>query len=318
MRGTADVLGAIKNGVSPAYNAKIAKTVATRVAARKDAEGEAEGEVAKELSEEAQAALTAAMRILAPFEGELTAEDMAAMAEALNLAAASAEDMEAEVAQSDDKADDSESEKEASADGDAEDEDEEDAAKSAEAPAGLAPTHKSHAGKGAPMPKDMAEIAKSVPESIRKNLAPIFKAHAELQAKHEKVAKALQVETDHRLTREFEAKAEAYTHLGISPQKLGGILKSLHATDGKLAGEVEGVFKQLNGQAKAGGIFDEVGSRMGSNPTSDAKARADARISEIKKSVGAAKTAEQIAAEFYLTDEGRALYREQQLEKARA
>lgn len=128
------------------------------------------------------------------------------------------------------------------------------------------------------------EIDKSeLPEPVR---AALEKAEAAQKAADERVAAAEEIaksEREHRVTREFIAKAETYKALPFEAEKFGPVLK---ACSEKLTkeefDEVERVLKAADEQVSQSDLFKSHG-RSGEAPDTSPIAEAQAKAEEIRK-----------------------------------
>lgn len=109
------------------------------------------------------------------------------------------------------------------------------------------------------------DMAKADPVMKAAINAAVAKAVSHVQAdadrriqKAERIAKT---ERDERLKRDFIAKARTdMGNLTESPEKIAGVLKSLHDHDPRVGAEVERILKAANAQIEAGGgVLDEIG-----------------------------------------------------------
>lgn len=168
---------------------------------------------------------------------------------------------------------------------------------------------------------DMAEkddIAKSAfasfPAEQRAALEPIFKAQREAIAKAE--AKAARLE-ETLLRKELIGKAEGYRHLGLDTADLAEQLYEMQTRHPEGMPKFEKLLKSLDAQAKAGGLFNEVGSKAtGSNEGSAAEMLDSKVASIVAKSDGRSKA--QVYRDFVKTPEGAELYKNYQAEQRRA
>lgn len=120
-------------------------------------------------------------------------------------------------------------------------------------------------------------------EDIMKSADPriveIVKSAERRAEEAEKIAKA---ERDHRLTQEFISKAEAYTHLPVTADKFGLVLKSVaDAVDADTFAQLVDVLNAANEGIKNGNLFAEVGkSATAVDSHLDEISKAAARVRE--------------------------------------
>jgi len=105
------------------------------------------------------------------------------------------------------------------------------------------------------------EVEKSLNSS---QIKALFKSQREAIAKAEKLEKALMVERDERLRKEFISKARTdFPYVpGKSSEEVGMMLKTLHGLDPAIAGDIEGIFKSVSATIEKAGLLDELGSGM--------------------------------------------------------
>jgi len=114
---------------------------------------------------------------------------------------------------------------------------------------------------------DEDEIEKSLealPANARKQITALWKSNREHVAKAEKLEKALKVERDERLRKEFVEKAKTdFPYVpGKSSEEVGLMLKSLHVLAPKIAEDIEGIFKSVSATIEKAGLLQELGSGM--------------------------------------------------------
>ena len=107
---------------------------------------------------------------------------------------------------------------------------------------------------------------KSLPRNVRKQMTSLFKSQKQAIAKAEKLEKALKVERDVRLRKEFISKAQKdFPYVpGKSPEEIGLMLKTLHGLAPKIATDLEGIFKSVSVTIEKTGLLKELGSGMSS------------------------------------------------------
>ena len=117
--------------------------------------------------------------------------------------------------------------------------------------------------------EEEAEKAAHGDEEVEKSLnssqiEALFKSQREAIAKAEKLEKALMVERDERLRKEFISKARTdFPYVpGKSSEEVGMMLKTLHGLDPAIAGDIEGIFKSVSATIEKAGLLDELGSGM--------------------------------------------------------
>jgi len=106
----------------------------------------------------------------------------------------------------------------------------------------------------------LEDLLKSVPEPVREMLA---KAQADADEARKvadearaEVAKAREVEE----TRQWVAKAAAWTNLSLDAAEVGPLLRRLHAADADLAKAVEGILSAADATAESAALFTELGT----------------------------------------------------------
>jgi chemotaxis protein histidine kinase CheA len=114
--------------------------------------------------------------------------------------------------------------------------------------------------------EDVEKSLKSLPENVRNQMTALFKSQKEAIAKADKLEKALKVERDERLRKDFIAKAQKdFPYVpGKSPEEVGLMLKSLHSVAPKIAEDVENIFKSVSATIEKTGLLTELGSGMSS------------------------------------------------------
>ena len=114
--------------------------------------------------------------------------------------------------------------------------------------------------------KDVEKSLKSLPKNVRKQMTSLFKSQRQAIAKAEKLEKALKVERDERLRKEFVQKAQKeFPYVpGKSPEEIGLMLKTLHVIAPKIAADIEGIFKSVSATIEKTGLLKELGSGMSS------------------------------------------------------
>ena len=104
----------------------------------------------------------------------------------------------------------------------------------------------------------------SLPKNVRSQMTALFKSQKEAIEKADKLEKALKVERDERLRKEFVEKAKTdFPYVpGKSAEEVGLMLKSLSALDPKIADDIEGIFKSVSATIEKAGLLQELGSGM--------------------------------------------------------
>ena len=105
---------------------------------------------------------------------------------------------------------------------------------------------------------------KSLPANVRNQMTTLRKSNREIVAKAAKLEKALKVERDERLRKEFVEKAQKeFPYVpGKSPEEIGLMLKTLHGVAPKIASDIEGIFKSVSATIEKTGLLKELGSGM--------------------------------------------------------
>ena len=119
---------------------------------------------------------------------------------------------------------------------------------------------------------------KSLPKNVRKQMTSLFKSQRQAIAKAAKLEKALKVERDERLRKEFVEKAQKeFPYIpGKSPEEVGLMLKTLHAVAPTVAKDVETIFKSVSATIEKTGLLKELGSGMsGGGDSSSAYGKLD-------------------------------------------
>ena len=114
--------------------------------------------------------------------------------------------------------------------------------------------------------EEVEKSLKSLPKNVRSQMTALFKSQKEAIAKSEKLEKALKVERDERLRKEFVEKAKTdFPYVpGKSPEEVGLMLKTLHVIAPKIAADIEGIFKSVSATIEKTGLLKELGSGMSS------------------------------------------------------
>ncbi len=112
--------------------------------------------------------------------------------------------------------------------------------------------------------EDVEKSLKALPKNVRKQMTALFKSQKQAIAKAEKLEKALKVERDERLRKDYIAKAQKdFPYVpGKSPEEVGLMLKSLHSVAPKIAEDVENIFKSVSATIEKTGLLAELGSGM--------------------------------------------------------
>jgi len=166
-----------------------------------------------------------------------------------------------------------------------------------------------------------ALVAKS--EKLLKNLSPaeakklesIFKAQNELIKKNAELSKVVKAQEEEKKEAELVAKADSFTHLGLKKEDLLEQLKLAKAAGEKAFALVCKNFESMNNQAKNGGLFKEIGSRLPANGSGSSEAKIEALVDSIVAKTGAEKSRAQIYDEVTQTPEGKKLLAEQMNEQ---
>jgi len=114
--------------------------------------------------------------------------------------------------------------------------------------------------------EDVEKSLKSLPKNVRRQMTALFKSQKQAIAKAAKLEKALKVERDERLRKDFVEKAHKdFPYVpGKSPEEVGLMLKSLHSVAPKIAEDIEGIFKSVSATIEKTGLLTELGSGMSS------------------------------------------------------
>ena len=114
--------------------------------------------------------------------------------------------------------------------------------------------------------EDVEKSLNALPKNVRNHITTLFKSQKEAIAKADKLEKALKVERDERLRKEFVEKAKTdFPYVpGKSSEEVGLMLKSLSALDPKIAEDIEGIFKSVSATIEKTGLLKELGSGMSS------------------------------------------------------
>jgi len=112
--------------------------------------------------------------------------------------------------------------------------------------------------------EEVEKSLKALPKNVRSQMTALFKSQKEAVAKSEKLEKALKVERDERLRKEFVEKAKTdFPYVpGKSSEEVGLMLKSLHVLAPKIAEDIEGIFKSVSATIEKAGLLTELGSGM--------------------------------------------------------
>lgn len=107
--------------------------------------------------------------------------------------------------------------------------------------------------------KEPATKTADMPPELRAQFEAVNKAQQEAVEKAERLEKALEVERDARLTKEFVEKAgKEFATIGPAGE-VGSVLKSLHGLGGDLAGKVEKLLKLAAERATQANLFGQRG-----------------------------------------------------------
>jgi len=145
--------------------------------------------------------------------------------------------------------------------------------------------------------KAVEKSLKTLPKNVRKQMTSLFKSQRQAIAKAAKLEKALKVERDERLRKEFVEKAKTdFPYVpGKSPEEVGLMLKTLHVIAPKIAADIEGIFKSVSATIEKTGLLKELGSGMssgGDNASAYGKLDGIARGAVQKSGVSYAKAFE--------------------------
>lgn len=170
--------------------------------------------------------------------------------------------------------------------------------------------------------KTTEDLIANVPDAVRPAVEAIFKSQQELVKKNEELSKEntlikkeLGVEQEMRKNREFIAKAEKYTNLGISKEEVAKVLRQAADVSVEQLTLVEKAFEAANGAASKSeeSLFGELGSNQAGSVRggNDAWEKIEKAASNyVEKSGETGLTTEQATAKFLETPEGQRLYGE--------
>lgn len=131
-----------------------------------------------------------------------------------------------------------------------------------------------------------------VPENVRPLVEQLWKQNEETAQRAAENERILKEERDTRVLKEYVHKAEGFKHLGVDPEKFGGILKSASE---KLSTEE---FAELNRVLKAADekmapLFKELGTGGDGEEDTSAYAQLEKKAEEIQKSSDGSLTKQQ-------------------------
>lgn len=266
------------------------------------------------MSAPAQGALKAVARILAPHKGEITADSVAEVLDAIGIPTGAAEEPQEE------------------------DENEEEAGPPAAPPANSAgqkldgkPEYVALSMDSEPdrnedaMPVQvdlsafpptqraaMEQVVKSLEASAKETATELEKVNKSLADENSTLKKRLDDQEGERVLKQHIATAEQFDRLGAKPEQMGRILKTLHEKDPELGKELEAVLKGANEQLAMadeldGGLLAEQGSSQGGSRGGSAQAQLDALIDGHVQKAEAGQTRAQVAVKVQKSAEGRRL-----------
>lgn len=165
--------------------------------------------------------------------------------------------------------------------------------------------------KGEQVAKSGTDLSRVDPKT-RAQIDQIFETNKELVAKNASLEARVAAGEAETRRKELVAKASGWTHLGL-PQ--GDVLAQLLLADKAGKESLELVcknFEAVNAQAKAGGLFGEVGSSQAGGGAGDPWAKIEALAGAyVAKASGKVSKADAVSAVLE-TDEGKKLYAEHQ------
>lgn len=150
-------------------------------------------------------------------------------------------------------------------------------------------------------------------ESQKRQLTDVFKAYdertKELVKKNDELAAELKRRDESEKHREYVAKADSLSHLGIPKEEIVETLADAARMGEKAYTRVVKQYETLNAQAEKGGLFNEIGSRGGS-PTGDFDHRINALVDSVVQKSDGTRTRAEIYDQVIQSKEGQNLYAE--------
>lgn len=148
-------------------------------------------------------------------------------------------------------------------------------------------------------------------DAQKHQLEGVFKAFdertKELVQKNDALNTELKKRDEAEKQREYVAKAESLASLGLPQDEIVETLKDAAKLGEASYARVVKQYETLNSQAKAGGLFKELGTR-GGNGAIDAEAQLDRLVDSIVQKSDGKRTKEELYAEALDSKEGQALY----------
>ena len=136
--------------------------------------------------------------------------------------------------------------------------------------------------------KTIQKSLKKLPASVRGQVTALWKSNREEIKKRQKLEKALEVERDERLRKEYVVKAEKeFPHIpGKSSEELGIMLKTLSAVAPQIAKDLETVFKSVSTTIEKADLFKEFGTNSETGGGANAYAKLDTMAKEMVQKSG--------------------------------
>lgn len=118
------------------------------------------------------------------------------------------------------------------------------------------------------------------------NMVSIWKEKHASDARAAKVEKQLAEERDARITKEFQAEAAGFKHLGAKTEDLATVLKEVSTKAPEAAKLLTPILKGLDEKIAKGGLFGEIGTSTPGGPAPRAgETEAEAKVAQIAKSL---------------------------------
>ena len=136
--------------------------------------------------------------------------------------------------------------------------------------------------------KTIQKSLKKLPASVRGQVSALWKSNREEIKKRQKLEKALEVERDERLRKEYVVKAEKdFPHIpGKSSEELGIMLKTLSSLAPQIAKDLETVFKSVSTTIEKADLFKEFGTNSETGGGANAYAKLDTMAKEMVQKSG--------------------------------
>lgn len=173
-------------------------------------------------------------------------------------------------------------------------------------------------GKVDPKAKKKDKMGKSVDmsgldESARAQVESIFKSHAAMTERAEKLEAVVKSMQDEKAEREYVAKAATqFGHLPMADQELGVMLKSAHDVSPNFAKGFETLLGRMDGMVQKSALLTTMGAVQKGQSGGGLSKIEDAAMAVVQKSMEAGKnvTQEKAVDAVLKTADGDALYRE--------